>query len=231
MSVQKKIAPLTVGTLMACALLYFFPLVRIHKLGSTSTSKAEISLNPNTTGPNGASTLDITTFVETLWTKRLPEAASQAASVDDVLAMAATDVNGARKKYGREVGLGGPTFLFLRGRGKIESVSEDECLVIIDGLAQPVVLEIGILVSNAIRDATGLVNVGDFPNSQDFNQLSTELNGRCESEVIGPVRAQLVVGASVEFVGCGEVRDVDGFKPLKLIPVQLKTVTATEQGE
>ncbi|MEZ6075573.1 MAG: hypothetical protein R3C56_07835 [Pirellulaceae bacterium] len=48
--------------------------------------------------------------------------------------------------------------------------------------------------------------------------------------MIGPVRAQLVVGAIVEFVGCGEVRDEDGFKPLKLIPVELKIVAATEQG-
>ena len=97
--------------------------------------------------------------------------------------------------------------------------------------SQRVVLEIGILVSNAVRDATGLVNVDHFPNSQYFNQLSSELNKRCESEVIGSIRDQLVVGTTVEFVGCGEVRDSGGFDPLKLIPVQLKTIDAKATEE
>ncbi len=76
---------------------------------------------------------DIDTFIESLWTERLPEAIENAATVDDVLALAATDASGARKEFGREVGLGGPTFFFLRGRGQIESVNEDECRLIIDG--------------------------------------------------------------------------------------------------
>ena len=41
---------------------------------------------------------DITTFIETLWTERLPEAAKKAATVDDVLAMAATDAERCAKK-------------------------------------------------------------------------------------------------------------------------------------
>lgn len=229
--VKNSIARLVVGALVACILLYFFPLVRIRSLGSAVTSNSASKQNSKTTDSNSTSAPDVAAFIETLWTKRLPAAATKAARVDDVLAMAARDAGGARKKFGRDVGLGGPTFLFLQGSGQIQRVNEDECVVSIDGQSQPVVLEIGILVSNAIRDATGLANVGDFANSQDFNQLSTELNSRCESEVIEPVRDQLVVGAIVEFVGCGEVRDTDGFKPLKLIPVQLKAVAATETAE
>ena len=230
---MQKSARLAICAVIACVLLYFFPLVRIRKLESAGTPSGDshVQSDSHAGSGNASSAPKIDTFIESLWTQRLPEAAGNATTVDDVLAMAATDASDARKKFGREVGLGGPTFFFLRGRGQIESVNEDECRLIIDGRSQRVALEIGILVSNAVRDATGLVNVDDFPNSQDFNRLSAELNKRCESEVIAPIRDQLVVGATVEFVGCGEVRDSDGFDPLKLIPVQLKIIDSKGMEE
>ncbi|QEG34161.1 DUF2291 family protein [Bythopirellula goksoeyrii] len=226
-------ARLAICTLIVCVLLYFFPLFRISKLGSSPTSALDSKARSvlDTASPKKLSSPDVTTYIEKLWTDRLPEAAGNAASVDEVLAMAAADPARARQEYGREVGLGGPTFFFLRGRGRIESVDQDECLVIIEGQSQPIVLEIGILLGNAVRDATGLVNVGEFPNSQEFNRLSAELNERCESQVIRPVRDFLVVGTHVKFVGCGEVRNNKDFDPLKLIPVQLTVLNPAEQIE
>ncbi len=230
---MQKFARFAICAVLACVFLYFFPLVRIRKLESAGTPSGDShSQSDSHAGARSAtSPPQIDTFIESLWTQRLPEAARKAGTVDDLLALAATDVDEARKRFGRQVGLGGPTFFFLRGRGQIESVSEDECRLSIDGRSQQVALEIGILVSNAVRDATGLVNVDDFPSSQDFNRLSSELNKRCESKVIGPIRDQLVVGAMVEFVGCGEVRNNAGFDPLKLIPIQLTTIKALDSTE
>ncbi len=219
-----KAVRIAIVALAACVLLYFFPLFRVRKLGSTDPSNVDAS-QLDSAGDSGSTTPRAAeTFVQSLWTDRLPAAADNATTVDDVLALAATDASAARKRFGREVGLGGPTFLFLRGRGQIESVNDEECRLIIDGHSQRIALDIGILFGNAVRDATGLINVDDFPNSQAFNNLSAELNSRCEAEVIEPVRNQLVVGAMVEFVGCGEVRDSNGFNPLKLIPVQLRVL-------
>lgn len=230
---MQKSARLAICAVIACVLLYFFPLVRIRKLESAGTPSGDSHSQPDShAGARSAtSSPGIDAFIEFLWTERLPEAAGNASTVDDVLALAASDASDARRRFGRQVGLGGPTFFFLRGRGQIESVNEDECRLIIDGRSQRVALEIGILVSNSVRDATELVNVDDFPNSQDFNRLSAELNKRCESDVIAPIRDQLVVGITVEFVGCGEVRDDDGFDPLKLIPVQLKILEAAGAPE
>ncbi|TWU25564.1 DUF2291 family protein [Bythopirellula polymerisocia] len=224
---------LAICAVAAGILLYFFPLVRIRKLGSAATPGlvSNTQSEPEIAAPNGTPPPQITTFVETLWSERLPQAAGNAASVDDVLAMAATDADRARSEFGREVGLGGPTFLFLRGRGRIESFNEDECHLIIEGQKQSVTLEIGILLGNAVRDATGLVSIGEFPNSQEFNRLSAELNQRCESEVISPVRDSLAVGALVEFVGCGEVRKNNDFDPLRLVPIQLNAMKPAESTE
>lgn len=219
-------ARLAASLIVASVLLYFFPIFRIRKLdASGSASKSSIKSAGQQAGVDTADPeRSIEAFVDSLWSERIPEAAANAATINEVLALAATDPADAQRKFGRQIGLGGPAFFFLRGRGRIESVSDDECRLVVDGVAAPIVLEIGILVSNAVRDATGLVNVDDFPNSRDFNQLSAELNARCESQVIAPIREKLVVGATIEFVGCGEVRDQDDFSPLKLIPVQLNTV-------
>ena len=79
----------------------------------------------------------------------------------------------------------------------------------------------GVVVGNAVRDSTGLIDVSQFANSQDFNNLSADLNRRVETLVIAPARERLQVGARVAFVGCARVSDDGDFDPLGLIPVHL----------
>lgn len=230
---SRRVTLLALCASAVCVLLYFFPLLHVRKLDAPSVTPLS---GANSTAfdialPEGASHRDIARFVETLWTEQLPKAAENVATVEEVLAMAATDPEGARKKFGREVGIGGPTFLFLQGRGRIESVDDDACLLVIDGLSQRLTLAIGILLGNAVRDGSGLANVDDFPNSQEYNQLSKELNERCEAEVIGPIRSQLVVGAHIDFSGCAELHTNDDFMSLELVPVRIKIIKPVESTE
>ncbi len=231
MLLQKSFARIAVCLVVVGGLIYFFPLVRIRKLDAANAHQQTASNSRPADSSKDTAVVDNAEFIEVLWRQRIPAAAKQAAYVNEVLALAASDGKAARTQYGRMVGLGGPSFLFLRGRGKVEDLNAEECALSIPGLNQRVVLEIGILVSNAVRDATGLVNVADFPNSQEFNQIAIELNNRCELEVIAPVRAQLAIGSVVEFVGCGEVDDDDGFRTLRLVPLQLKLLGAGESGQ
>ena len=131
---MQKSARLAICAAFACVLLYFLPLVRFRKLESAGTPSGDSHAQPDSHAGAGNATSppQIDTFIESLWTQRLPEAGN-AITADDVLALAASDASDARKKFGRQVGLGGPTFFFLRGRGQIESVDEDECRLIIDG--------------------------------------------------------------------------------------------------
>ena len=212
-----------------CAFVYFVPVFRVRKLELPSVSGAKQNTAPESGA--GRATADPAMIVDLFWNEQLPHAIKQAVGVDALLTLAAKDPKEAQRKFGREVGLGGPAFLLVRGRGQIESVNDDECSLVIAGQSQRVILVIGVLFGNAVRDATGLIKVEDFPNSQDFNHLSTVLNSRCESDVIEPVRRQLVVGAKVEFAGCAETREGEGFDPLKLIPVYLQLVSEEKPRE
>ena len=88
-------------------------------------------------------------------------------------------------------------------------------------LSQPdVVLRAGLLFGNAARDATGLLDSSDFENSQQFNDISAELNRHIELHVIPILKEKAVVGRQVRFVGCAEVPDsADTVRPLTLIPL------------
>lgn len=58
-------------------------------------------------------------------------------------------------------------------------------------------LETGPVFGNVLRDGTGLLDVNDFPNSQDFNALSSEINRRVEEQVL--LRSRLVAIGDVQF--------------------------------
>ena len=79
-------------------------------------------------------------------------------------------------------------------------------------------LETGPVFGNVLRDGTGLLDVNDFPNSQDFNALSSEINRRVEEQVLPTLRL-VAIGDSVHFVGCAEIMDeAADLKPLRVVP-------------
>jgi predicted lipoprotein len=103
------------------------------------------------------------------------------------------------------------------------AVSDDEiALAITPGTTNAeIVLLAGLVFGNTVRDGTGLLNVNDYPNSQDFNDISAELNKIIETRVLPKLREGVKVGAAVRFVGCAEVADEStDLRPLKLVPIQ-----------
>ncbi len=78
----------------------------------------------------------------------------------------------------------------------------------------------GNVFGNAIRDGAGVVNVSDYPNSQDFNAISSEIDRRVEERVLPGLRSAATVGKSVRFVGCAEVTDeAADLHPLHVVPL------------
>jgi predicted lipoprotein len=163
----------------------------------------------------------VTDYADELWNDRLPNAFGNAVDVAELFEAVDRDPGQARSRFGRQVGLGGACFLFVRGSGHVEEVSADYCTLKIGGRSRRARIRIGVVVGNAVRDSTGLIDVNQFANSQDFNNLSVELNQRVETHVIAPARKRLRVGVRVGFVGCARVSDDRDFDPLSLVPVHL----------
>jgi len=79
---------------------------------------------------------------------------------------------------------------------------------------------------DAIRDGTGLLNVNDYPDSQNFNDISAALDHLVETQVLPGLRQQARIGVTLSFAGCAEIDDEDSdLNPLKVIPVATRVTS------
>ncbi len=171
----------------------------------------------------GAGGFSAAQFVEKFWSETLLKSLDKAVNAEVLLPAIQSDPAAARKAFARSLGLSESYTYFVAGRGRVLMAADDEiALAIAPGTTNAeIVLLTGLVFGNTVRDGTGLLNVNDYPNSQDFNDISAELNKRIETRVLPKLRQGAKVSATIRFVGCAEVADEStDLHPLKLIPIQ-----------
>jgi predicted lipoprotein len=194
---------------------WFLPLFHIRPLGGGATEAGKRSATPRKSGP-----ADPSAYVSDFWDGplRTGEAGTEITRLWDAFD---EDTSKARIQYGRQAGLGGAWYFCVRGQGKVETVEKNRVVLRIANSPRRACLELGVVVDNTVREAVG-VKASDFANSQNFNAISSELNGRVEQEVIAPNRPLLKPGVVVEFVGCAKIGGKSDLDPLCLIPIRLE---------
>lgn len=200
------LAMLFVGT----CLTWFFPLFRIVPLEQVNAAKA--------VGFNAAS------FVREFWDKQLAPSFEQANDATEVLAMIKANPDSARKTFGKSVGIGRVYYYFLRGEGTIIDVEKSGVTVNLIAPANEadVVIKTGLIFGNVIREATGQLRASDYANSQDYNDISKELNRIVQTEVQPTLRKETRPGRRIRFVACVEVRESSQKRlPLTLVPLEV----------
>jgi predicted lipoprotein len=202
----------TVGLLVTLGVLFWqFPLFHVVAMGQADASRA--------------TEFSAADFVETFWSERLVPSFDQAADAAAVLAAIREAPDEARRRFGRSAGLGRATLYFLRGSGTVAAIDERGVGVTLskDAATPEIVLQTGLVSGNTIRDATGLLAASDYPNSQQFNDISTELNRTVEATVIPNLKQAATVGRRVVFVGCARVLNLPSdVQPLKVIPLEVR---------
>jgi predicted lipoprotein len=190
----------------AGVVLYFFPLFHVVRLSES--------------GRSSDSAFDAAAFIDEFWTKRLLPGAVRAVDAEELIAAIDRNREAARQRYGRSVGLGSVYYYFVKGTGRVISVEKHSI-----GMSFQVSLETGNIFGNAVRDGTGLLDVNDFANSQDFNALSSELNRRIEGQVLPALRKRATVGDQIRFVGCAEIMDEEiDLRPLRVVPISVEVL-------
>jgi predicted lipoprotein len=176
-------------------------------------------------GRQAAAEFNPTNFATAFWNDKLLKSLERAADAGQVLAALASDPQKARTQFGRTLGISSSTLFFLRGTGRVVSVTKKGVALTLkdDGDTADILLPTGLLFGNTVRDGTGLLDASAFPNSQNFNDLSTELNHMIETTLLPKLREQAKVGVKISFAGCAEVAEEDAdARPLKVIPVSVK---------
>ena len=198
----------SIGAIVVAVILYFMPLFHIVSLKGAQEEAA-------------AALFDAADYVEAFWQGPLLEAAPQAVDAQDLLAAFDEDFVATASRYGHRLGLSGHSSYLVSGNGEIVAADDMEVSIALQaGGPVQVVIEIGPVFGNAIRDGSGLLDVSDFANAQDFNALSAEINRRVEEQVLPLLQANAAVGRTVRFVGGVEVGDSGGAPAsLTLVPV------------
>jgi predicted lipoprotein len=202
----------TAAAVLLAGLFYFFPLFHIVPLQQARQDKAAELFNP-------------AKFAERFWFDHLLKSLDKATKAEVLLPAIQSDSAAARRKYGRTLGMSETYTYFISGTGRVTALSNDEISLTATGGATnaEVTLQTGLIFGNAVRDGTGLLDVNDFPNSQDFNGIAEALNHIVETRVLSELRRQAKVGARIRFVGCAEVGDesVD-LHPLRIVPIKVE---------
>jgi len=164
-------------------------------------------------------------FASRFWTEQLLPAAGQATDAAAVLERIATDPKAVRAEFGRTVGVGSSYFLFLQGSGRVVNADENSIGLRLTpgGGDAEIVIELGFVFGNAVRDGSGLISASSYPNAQEYNDISAALNGMVETNVLPQLPPIAKAGSRIQFAGCVEVADEDlDLKPLKLVPIEVK---------
>jgi predicted lipoprotein len=209
---MKRFLPWLIILIVVAGFCWAFPPFRIRSLHQVKAQIADAQFNAKN-------------YVDGFWQERLLPSFDQAADATKVLAMIAESPQKVREQLGRTVGISSSYFLFVRGTGRVVSVSEDRIGLAVNspGDAVDVSVPLGLVFGNAVRDGTGLLNSSSFPNAQEFNGISAELNQIVETKVLPELQRLATVGQRLQFVGCVEVGDeAEDLKPLKLVPVFVK---------
>jgi predicted lipoprotein len=165
-----------------------------------------------------------TEFVGKFWEEKLLPATAQAAEATQVLETIEAGPEKVREQFGRTVGVSSSYFLFVRGAGVVVKVSEDGIDLAVSGKSEvaDVSVPLGLVFGNAVRDGTGLLDSSNYPNAQEFNDLSAALNSMVETNVLPQLQRMAAVGKRIRFAGCVEVEDEErDLKPLKLVPISV----------
>jgi predicted lipoprotein len=167
------------------------------------------------------------TFSKKLWEEKLPAKISSA--VELTIFMKATQANPADafSKYTNALGIGNYRYALVKTEGTVTDVNEDDITlqIKIDDSLMTAKLATEFIYGNAIRDACGLVDVKDFPNTIDLNNISEELNKMVRKIVLPSFKTAVKKGDKLIVTGAIEIhKEHIKWNELEIIPVQLQIV-------
>lgn len=156
-----------------------------------------------------AVTFNAAEYARDFWDNRLNSRLDEAVDAKELIELFNTNMAEAIEKYGRTPGVSRVYAYLLKGEGKILNIGEGFMEVSIkEPWTKPDIRIItGFYIpGNAVRDASGLVNVSEFSDTMKFNEIGSEINKIVVKEVIRPFLAKNPQdGDTIGFIGATQV--------------------------
>jgi len=170
---------------------------------------------------------DAVVFSKKLWEEKLPARVSDAVDLSIFIKAVQANPADAFSKYTNALGIGNYRYALIKTEGIVTNINEDDIALQVklgDSL-MTAKLATEFIYGNAIRDASGLVDVKDFPNTMDLNNISEELNKMVRKTVVPLFKAAVKKGDKVIVTGAIEIhKEHVKWSELEIIPVQLQII-------
>lgn len=166
-------------------------------------------------------------YAENFWNTKLMPNLNKAIDLNHLTAMLSTDPAKTFETYSHALGIGNLRYFLVSGKGTIISVNEDDITVQLqnDSGKQNITIATEYIFGNAVRDATGLININEFKNTMDFNNVSAEINKIIRAKVLPSFKANAKKGSTIEFVGAIELnKEHLDLSHIEIIPVEVKVL-------
>ena len=159
-------------------------------------------------------------YAQTFWIAKLkPAASTTATDLSTLLPLLKTDEKKAFDTYSHALGIGNIRYFLVKGEGTVASVGDNTIRVSLP-TGETVQLATEFIFGNAVRDASGIIQITDFDNTTDLNSVSAALNDIIRQQVVPPLKAMATPGRRLSFVGAMELNQAHvHLNALTLIPI------------
>jgi predicted lipoprotein len=174
-----------------------------------------------------AGRFDAAGYSKKIWNEQLPPVLDSAVELSSFIQAVNTNPEDAFGRHSHAMGIGNYRYSLVKTRATVNQVNEDDIIISIqhgDSLLKAK-LATEYVYGNAIRDASGLIDIRDFTNAMDLNSISEELNKIVRTELLPSFKKQVKQGDQLEITAAIELNKQHiKFNGIELIPVRLKIV-------
>ena len=201
---MKKSKKYIIGVVIALLVLYFsFDIENLEEHRAKS----------------GKTKFNAEVFANKIWDENLMKIEAPDASV--LIKQLNENKQKAFDKYGRKLGIAQTHYFLLQGTGIVQSVEKEYISVLLNNNNDSIKIISDFIFGNAVRDGSGLVDINNFTNMTDFNNVSIELNKKVRKEVVLQLKKSASAGMKIDFAGVAELRkDKDIPISLSIIPIK-----------
>jgi predicted lipoprotein len=177
---------------------------------------------------NGVSkNFDAVSFTNKLWQEKLPAEMNNAIELAAYVQQLQTNPAKAFDEHSNALAIGNYRYSLVKATATVLAINEDDMDVTIvnNGSTINAKLATEFIYGNAIRDASRLVDVKDFTNSTDLNNISEAFNNKVKKEVLPAFKSTVKKGSKIQLVAAVELnKEHVKLDNWNLVPVSLQII-------
>ena len=168
---------------------------------------------------------DAVAYTKNLWDEKLPVRLDSSVELSTLIRFIVANPLDAFTRYSNAIGIGNYRYSLIKVNGVIAVINEDDVTMGINHADSIMIIKIAteFVYGNSIRDASGLVDIKDFTNTNDLNSISEELNRKVRTTVLPAFKSQVKQGDQIEVTGAVQFnKEHISFRDLEIMPIRIK---------